>query len=77
MKRFWMAMGVYSVLAIVAWTQLTAPIPETQSAARTFGLRYFEVRHVVLVILAALALSTWMHRRDREVGSEDSGDGNR
>ena len=58
-----MAMGAYVVLAILAWRSLTAPIPHSD----------FQVRHVVLVILAALAVSTWIHRRDREkqdVGSD-------
>ncbi len=61
MNRFLVAMGAYVVLAIVAWTKLTEPIPHSE----------FQVRHVVLVILLALATSTWIHRRDRE---NDSGD---
>ena len=56
MIRFLVAMGAYVVLAIVAWTQLTAPIPHSE----------FQVRHVVLVILLALATSTWLHRNDRK-----------
>jgi hypothetical protein len=63
MNRLWMAMGSYVLLAVLAWTTLTAAIPGTQ----------FQVRHVVLVILAALTVSTWMHRRDHksESGSSD------
>jgi uncharacterized membrane protein YadS len=56
MNRFWVAIGADVVLAIVAWTQLTAPIPHSD----------FQVRHVVIAVLLALAVSTWMHRRDRE-----------
>ena len=41
------------VLAILAWTQLTAPIPHSE----------FQVRHVVLVIL--LALAWWRASRTR------------
>jgi hypothetical protein len=55
MNRLWGAMGAYVVLAILAWTQLTAPIPHSD----------FQLRHVVIAVLAALAVSTWMHRRDR------------
>jgi uncharacterized membrane protein YadS len=56
MNRFWVAIGSYVVLAILAWTQLTAPIPHSD----------FQLRHVVIAVLLALAVSTWMHRRDRE-----------
>jgi uncharacterized membrane protein YadS len=56
MNRFWVAIGADVVLAILAWTQLTAPIPHSD----------FQVRHVVIAVLLALAVSTWMHRRDRE-----------
>jgi hypothetical protein len=63
MDRFWVAMGAYVVLAILAWTKLTAPIPHSE----------FEVRHVVLVILGALAVSTWLHRRDHKESDSDSG----
>jgi hypothetical protein len=56
MNRLWVALAAYLVLAILAWTQLTAAIPHSE----------FQVRHVVLAVLAALAISTWMHRRDRE-----------
>ncbi len=56
MNRFWMAMGAYVVLAILAWKQLDAPIPHSS----------FQVRHVVIAVLVALAVSTYMHRRDRE-----------
>ena len=62
MNRFWVAIGAYLVLAILAWTQLDAPIPHSG----------FQVRHVVIAILAALALSTYMHRRDREKSSDVS-----
>jgi uncharacterized membrane protein YadS len=55
MNRFWVAIGSYVVLAILAWTQLTAPIPHSD----------FQLRHVVIAVLLALAVSTWMHRRDR------------
>ena len=65
MNRLWIAMGAYVFLAVLAWTTLTAAIPGSQ----------FQVRHVVLVILAALTVSTWMHRRDRK--SEGSGEGGR
>jgi len=65
MNRLWLAMGAYGFLALLAWTTLTAAIPDTK----------FQVRHVVLVILAGLAVSTWMHRRDRS--TEGSSDGNR
>jgi hypothetical protein len=63
MNRLWMALGAYVVLAILAWTQLDAPIPHSG----------FRVRHVVLVILAALAVSTWVHRRDRNGEFQDKG----
>ena len=69
MNRFWVAIGAYLVLAILAWTQLDAPIPHSN----------FQLRHVVIAVLAALALSTYMHRRDRD-SSKSSGvgsDGNR
>ena len=56
MNRFLVAMGAYVVLAIVAWTKLTEPIPHSD----------FQVRHVVIVILLALATSTWLHRNDRK-----------
>jgi hypothetical protein len=56
MNRFWVAMGAYVLLAILAWTQLTAPIPHSE----------FQLRHVVIAVLLALAVSTYMHRRDRE-----------
>ena len=56
MNRLWLAMGAYLVLAILAWTQLTAPIPHSD----------FQLRHVVIAVLLALAVSTWMHRRNRE-----------
>jgi hypothetical protein len=56
MNRFWVAMAAYLGLAILAWTQLTAPIPHSD----------FQLRHVVIAVLAALAVSTWLHRRDRE-----------
>ncbi len=65
MNRFWVAMGTYVVLATVAWWKLTAPIPGTE----------YQVRHVVVLIMAALAVSTFVHRRDRrEVGPEDGSD---
>ncbi len=57
MNRFWVAIGAYLVLAILAWTQLDAPIPHSN----------FQLRHVVIAVLVALAVSTYMHRRDREV----------
>ena len=63
MNRLWMALGAYVVLAILAWTQLDAPIPHSG----------FQVRHVVLLILAALAVSTWLHRRDRNSEFQDKG----
>jgi len=56
MNRFWLAIGAYAGLAILAWTQLDAPIPHSE----------FQLRHVVLAVLFALAVSTYMHRRDRE-----------
>ena len=56
MNRLWLAMGAYLFLAILAWTQLTAPIPHSD----------FQLRHVVIAVLLALAVSTWIHRRDRE-----------
>ncbi len=62
MNRFWVAIGAYLVLAILAWTQLDAPIPHSG----------FQVRHVVIAILAALAVSTYMHRRDRDNSSDVS-----
>ena len=65
MNRFWMAMGAYAFLAVLAWMNLTAAIPDTQ----------FQVRHVVLVILGGLAVSTWVHRRDRDSRSEDGTEG--
>jgi hypothetical protein len=61
MNRFWVAIGAYLVLAIVAWKQLDAPIPHSS----------FQLRHVVIAILAALAVSTYLHRRDRETKSSD------
>jgi FtsH-binding integral membrane protein len=69
MNRVWMAMGAYALLAALAWINLTAAIPDTK----------FQVRHVVLVILAGLAVSTWMHRRDREKNGtgNDGSDGDR
>ncbi len=65
MNRFWMAMGAYAFLAILAWMNLTAAIPDTK----------FQVRHVVLVILGGLAASTWVHRRDREKSGSKRSDG--
>ena len=62
MNRFWVAIGAYLVLAILAWKQLDAPIPHSE----------FQLRHVVIVILAALAVSTYMHRRDRDKSSDVS-----
>ena len=61
MNRLWMAMGAYAFLAVLAWMNLTAAIPDTK----------FQVRHVVLVILAGLAVSTWVHRRDRNASRND------
>jgi hypothetical protein len=55
MNRFWVAMAAYLVLAILAWKELDAPIPHSG----------FQLRHLVIVVLAALAISTFMHRRDR------------
>ncbi len=60
MNRFWVAIGAYLVLAILAWKQLDAPIPHSN----------FQLRHVVIAILAALAFSTYLHRRDREAGED-------
>ncbi len=62
MNRFWVAIGAYLVLAILAWTQLDAPIPHSE----------FQVRHVVIAVLAALAISTYMHLRDRDKSSDVS-----
>jgi uncharacterized membrane protein len=56
MNRFWMAMCAYVVLAIVAWTELTATIPHSN----------FQLRHAVLLVLLAMAASTWLHRNDRK-----------
>jgi hypothetical protein len=64
MNRLWLAMGAYAFLAVLAWINLTAPIPHSE----------FQVRHVVLVILGGLAVSTWLHRRDRE-GKQDGTEG--
>jgi hypothetical protein len=61
MNRLWLAMGAYLVLAILAWTQLTAPIPHSD----------FQLRHVVIAVLLALSVSTYMHRRDRNDKSGD------
>lgn len=49
--NFWAAMGAYAVLAILAGLTLNGPTP-------------FEARLRVLVwlILAALAVRTWVHR---------------
>ena len=66
MNRLWLAMGAYAFLAFLAWTTLTAAIPDTK----------FQVRHLVLVILAGLAASTWVHRRDRNI-EQDGSDGTR
>ncbi|HWR16345.1 MAG TPA: hypothetical protein VN577_16080 [Terriglobales bacterium] len=66
MNRVWMAMGAYVVLAILAWTQLTEAIP------RSGG---YQVRHVVLLVLCALAISTWIHRRDRVKDGHSDTDG--
>jgi uncharacterized membrane protein YadS len=63
MNRLWLAMGAYVFLAILAWTQLDAPIPHSE----------FQLRHVVIAVLLALAVSTWMHRRDREERGANSG----
>ena len=60
MNRLWVAMAAYVFLAGLAWTQLTAPIPHSE----------FQLRHVVVAILLALAVSTWMHRRDREAPND-------
>ena len=62
MNRFWVAMGTYAVLATVAWMKLKAPIPGSE----------YQVRHVVLVIMAALAVSTWVHRRDPKHSGPES-----
>lgn len=59
MQKHWVAMGVYAILAIVAWNNLTERIPHSQ----------FEVRHVVLVILGALAVLTWLHRNPEQDGA--------
>ncbi|MGZ4789555.1 MAG: hypothetical protein ACXVZX_13645 [Terriglobales bacterium] len=69
MNRLWLALGAYALLAILAWMNLTAAIPGTK----------FQVRHIVLVVLGGLAVSTWVHRRDRQSrGSDDAGsDGTR
>jgi predicted anti-sigma-YlaC factor YlaD len=65
MNRFVVAMCTYAVLAAIAWVKLTAPIPGSQ----------YQVRHVVIVIMAALAVSTWVHRRDpKEVDPENGKD---
>jgi hypothetical protein len=64
MNRLWMAMGAYVVLAILAWMNLTAPIPHSE----------FQVRHVVLAILLALAASTCIHRKDRDRSVAEKGD---
>jgi hypothetical protein len=64
MNRFVVAMGTYAVVAAIAWMKLRAPIPGSQ----------YQVRHVVIVVMAALALSTWIHRRDHEGGSESDKD---
>jgi hypothetical protein len=63
MNRFWMAMGAYVLLAILAWKNLTSPIPHSE----------FQIRHVVLAVLAALAVSTFVHRRDRETSDSKNG----
>jgi hypothetical protein len=64
MNRFVVAMGTYVVLATLAWIKLTARIPGS----------HYQVRHVVIVIMAAFALSTWVHRRDRGRSNSESGD---
>ena len=57
-------MSAYVVLAILAWMKLAAPIPHSE----------YEVRHVVLLILGALAISTYLHRRDhKKNGDSDNG----
>jgi len=63
MNRFWVAMGTYAVLATVAWFELKAPIPGSA----------YQVRHVVILIMAALAVSTWVHRRDPRNADPESG----
>jgi hypothetical protein len=62
MNRFVVAMGTYAVVAAIAWMKLRAPIPGSE----------YQVRHLVVVVMAALALSTWVHRRDRRDASLDS-----
>ncbi len=55
--RFFAALAIYAVIALVAAQTLTAKIP--------VGDRTVELRVVVWVVLGAFALLTFMHRKDR------------
>ena len=55
MNRFFMAMGLYALLAFAAW--------ETLSATIEVDDRKVPIVWVVWAILAMFALRTWVHER--------------
>jgi len=57
-RRLPVALGMFAVLAIVAWNTLTAKIPGVQPVA---GIEV-QVRHLVVLMLGGLAFLTWSHR---------------
>jgi len=63
-KKYWVALGLYAVLAVLSWFTLDARIP--------VGGRLVELRLVPLVIIGGLALRTVVAMKAEKIRQKDS-----
>jgi hypothetical protein len=62
--KLWVAMGIYALLAVLAWTTLTERIPSS-------GL---ELRWAMIGFLGLMAFLTWARRHPAVEGGEQQRD---
>ena len=76
-KKFYVAMGMFAVLALLAWitlsdaTQFYLPIPVSwDKSGPVFGSIAMRLRTMTLAVLGMFALRTWLHWHAEKVRAE-------
>ena len=76
-KKFYVAMGMFAVLALVAWLTMSdsatlhVPIPVSwEHSGPVFADVPMRLRTMTLAILAMFALRTWLHWRAEKIREE-------
>ncbi len=68
-QKFWAALGMYAVLAVLVWFTMSA------DKVMVFG-RAIELRWIPLFVIGVMALRTLLARHAEKIRRGDSGSGN-